>query len=136
MTATNTLTIVDLAARCAELRAAFLDLFEQLGAWVTDAAPGTEQRKWAAACHQHALHADWCLDRSPTIPLTDVEAATAGARGQLPAVGDDRAVWYGEVITGLLDRVAELSELSSADLDPATAILCRRLISDLTALLR
>lgn len=114
------ITLLDVAALCARMRAVNLDLFERVGSWVTDTPPGAEQRRWATACHLHAWHADLWAQRAPAIRPFDLATAVAAQRG---AFGDptDRAGWYVDVLATVTAELAEAAARLDADLDPSTA---------------
>lgn len=114
------MAMLDVAALCARMRAVNLDLFELLGAWVTDTPAGAAQRRWATACHRHAWHADLWAQRAPTIRPFDLAAAVAGHRGAL-ADPSDRANWYTGRLTAIDAELAELAERVDSELDPSTA---------------
>jgi hypothetical protein len=120
---TGTLPLVELGAVCAELRAANLDLFERLGAWVTTTEDGVLQRLFATACHRHAWQAEVWLDRAPTIPVVDVDAATATWRRPLPDPSDagGRAAAYADALAKLGERLANVAGGVDGELDPSTA---------------
>jgi hypothetical protein len=126
------ITLVDVAALCARMRAVELDLFEQLGRWVTATPPGVEQRRWATLCHRHAWHADLWAGRAPAIRAFDLDAAVAAQRGTLGEPGD-RAAWYGEVLAVLRSELAEAAARIDAELDPSTARTVALVAADLDA---
>ena len=115
---TGPLGIVELAAVCAGMRASSLDLFEELGGWVTTA--GVEHQRWyAVACHRHAWHADLWAARFPTIPPVDLDVAVADARrSRLPRQPD--AEVYRSVLAEMLADLDTLSHRIDPATDPAT----------------
>jgi len=115
--------LLDVGAACARMRAAALDLFEQLGAWVFDTPAGLDQQRWAMASHRHAWHADLWAERAPALREFAIEAATAGARGWIgtPAGPGSRAAWYASVCAELLAELDELAARVDPLLDPSTA---------------
>lgn len=129
---TDALGIVELGGVCARMRAVSLDLFGELGRWVTAADP-RHQRWYATACHRHAWHADLWAVRSPTIPPVDLDGAVADARRtRLPAAPD--AASYRAVITGMLEELETLSRRIDPDLDPGTQRVLTLVRNDLTDL--
>ena len=131
----NPLGIVELGDVCARMRAQSLDLFRELGAWVTTA--GVEHQRWfATACHRHAWHAELWAHRSPAIPPVDLDAAVADAsRTRLP--DDPDATAYRSLLDSMLAELDELSPRVDDDLDPGTRrvlTLVRRDLADLVAL--
>lgn len=126
------LGIVELGEVCARMRAESLDLFRELGAWVT-VADIEHQRWFATACHRHAWHADLWARRSPAIPPVDVDAAVADAsRTRLPEAPDASA--YRAVLDSMLADLDVLSRRIDADIDPATGRVLTLVRSDLTEL--
>jgi hypothetical protein len=115
------ITLLEVAAGCARMRAASLDLFEQLGAWVLDTPASAEQQRWATACHRHGWHAELWAQRAPAIRPFDLDAAVGRARGALGVPSGTRAEWYGGVLAGLIAELDELGEQGDALLDPSTA---------------
>ena len=117
MSATS-LGIIELGDVCARQRALSLDLFRELGDWVT-AAEVEHQRWYATACHRHAWHAELWAGRSPAIPPVDLDAATAAAsRTRLPDVPDAAA--YRSVLESTVADLDGIELRADADLDPAT----------------
>jgi len=116
-------TLLDVAALCARMRAASLDLFEQVGSWVTNTPAGAEQQRWATACHRHAWHADLWAQRAPAIRSFDLAAAVAAERGSLgaPSTPADRADWYRDVLSELATALDAAAAHVDPDLDPSTA---------------
>lgn len=114
------IALLDVAALCARMRAIELDLFEQLGRWVTETPPGTQQRRWATLCHRHAWHAELWARRAPAIRPFDLDAAVAAQRGALAEPGD-RAAWYADVVATLRAELADAAARIDAELDPSTA---------------
>ena len=126
------LGIVELGEVCARMRAQDLDLFRELGTWVT--AAGVEHQRWfATACHQHAWHAELWGQRSPSIPPVDLDAAVAVAsRTRLPDEPDAAA--YRSLLDSMLAELDDLSQRVDVDLDPGThrvLTLVRRDLVDL-----
>lgn len=117
------ITLLDVGALCARMRAASIDLFEQLGAWVLDTPAGATQQRWATACHRHAWHAGLWAQRAPTIRPFDLDAAVADARGSVgrPSAPDTRSEWYVDVLAALTTELDELTERVDPLLDPSTA---------------
>lgn len=117
------ITLLDVGALCARMRATSLDLFEQLGAWVLDTPAGAAQQQWATACHRHAWHAELWAQRAPAIRPFDLDAAVADARGSVgtPSTPDTRAEWYGGVLAALIAELDELTARVDPVLDPSTA---------------
>jgi hypothetical protein len=117
------MTLLEVGALCARMRAASLDLFEQLGAWVLDTPAGAQQQRWATACHRHAWHAELWARRAPTIRPFDIAAAVDGARGALgtPLAPDTRVEWYDGIVAVLVAELDQHSESVDALLDPSTA---------------
>jgi hypothetical protein len=77
------LGIVELGDVCAAMRAHSLELFAQLGAWVTTTAPGELQRLFAEACHRHAWHAELWELRTPAIPRERAPSAPPPERSEV-----------------------------------------------------
>lgn len=129
---TGPLGIVELAGVCARMRALSLDLFGELGAWVTRA--DVEHQRWyATACHRHAWHADLWAQRSPAIPPVDLEALVAGGRrARLPARPDATA--YRSLLTEALGDLDELSHRIDPAIDPGTQRVSTLVSRDLTDL--
>lgn len=113
------ITLLDVAEMCARMRAANLDLFEQLGAWVTDTPPGDEQRRWATLCHRHAWHADLWAQRAPAIRPFDLDAAVAAHRGAF-GQPSDRSAWYADVVAALRAQLDAAADHVDPTLDPST----------------
>ncbi len=131
------LGIVELAEICARMRAVNLDLFEELGAWVTATDGGAPQRHFATACHRHAWHAELWERRTPSIPglqqESNADPSAAGNRaGQLGATPDAAA--YSARLDDLLGELAELAARIDADLDPSTARVITLIRNDLAEL--
>jgi hypothetical protein len=126
------LGIVELGDVCARMRAQSLDLFRELGAWVSVADVG-HQRWFATACHRHAWHAELWAGRSPAIPPVDLDAAVADARrNRLPDA--PAATAYSRLLDAMLDELDELSSRVDPDIDPGTQrvlTLVRRDLADL-----
>lgn len=129
---TDPLGIVELGDVCARMRALSLDLFGELGGWVTTA--GVEHQRWyATACHRHAWHADLWAERSPMIPPVDLDAAVPGARRpRLPEAPDSTA--YRSLLTEALADLEGLLRRIDTDLDPATHRVLTLVRRDLTEL--
>lgn len=129
-------TLLDVAAACARQRAAGLDLFEQLGAWVLDSPPGPDQRRWATAGHRHAWHADLWARRAPAIRPFDLDTAVAADRGRLgaPATPAERPTWYAATLGHLISEVEQLAAGVDPQLDPSTARTCDLVLADLRRL--
>lgn len=118
LVSSSPLGIIELGDVCGRQRALSLDLFRELGAWVT-AADIEHQRRYATACHRHAWHAELWAERSPLIPPADLDAATSAAsRTRLPEHPDDAA--YRSVLDAVLVDLDRLARRADADLDPAT----------------
>jgi hypothetical protein len=115
--------LLAVAEVCARMRAANLDLFEQLGEWVLDTAPGAEQRRWATSCHRHAWHAALWAERAPAIRPFDLAAATSAVRGRVGAPLDaaERAAWYATAVARLVAELDGLAAQIDPELDPSTA---------------
>jgi hypothetical protein len=130
------ITLLDVGARCARMRAANLDLFELLGAWVLDTPAGAPQQRWATACHRHAWHAELWAQRAPTIRSFDLDAAVAAARGALgtPSSPEVRAEWYASVLATLIAELDEHATQVDALLDPSTARTAALVRGDLAEL--
>lgn len=123
--------LLDVADTCARMRAASLDLFEQLGGWVFDTPPGPEQQRWAMWCHRHAWHAGLWAERAPALREFDLESSVASRRGWIgtPAAAASRAAWYASVRAELH---AELAELAVDELlDPSTTRTVNLVLADL-----
>lgn len=133
-------SLVEVAELCARQRAAALDLFEQLGSWVTDTAPGPDQRRFAAWCHRHAWHAELWAARAPVLREWALGPATDAARGRIGspagAATADRVAWHHAVVAGLRAELAELAERVDAELDPSTARTAALVRADLDQLVR
>ena len=115
---TDPLGIVELGDVCARMRALNLDLFAELGTWVTTAEP-EHQRWYATACHRHAWHAELWAARSPSIPPVDLDAAVTGARRtRLPRRPDATA--YRSLLDATLDDLDRLSHRIDPTIDPGT----------------
>ena len=129
---TGPVGIVELGEVCARMRAMSLDLFVELGAWVTTA--DVEHQRWfAAACHRHAWHADLWAARSPTIPPVDLDGAVATARRhRLPERPDASA--YRSLLTEMLAALDELSHRIDPALDPGTRRVSDLVVRDLVEL--
>lgn len=117
------ITLLELAAVCARQRAAALDLFEQLGAWITDTPPGAEQRRWATWCHRHATHAELWAARAPALREFSIDTATDEQRGWIgaPTTPHSRAAWYASVVAELSAELDDLAAAVDPELDPSTA---------------
>jgi len=130
------IALLEVAGLCARQRAASLDLFEQLGAWVTDTVPGAEQRHWATWCHRHAWHADLWAARAPALRDWSLEPATVAARGRIGAPADSaaRGEWHHRVVAGLVTELDGLAAVVDAELDPSTARTIALVRADLARL--
>ena len=121
-----------LTGRIAELRAAELTLFEQLGtaARTTDDAAA---KPVLAACAQHvAWHAELWAERMPSIPDVDVEAMTEAARASVPTLDETATVeTYAAALHDLIERCQTLAADVDSTLDPATARVCTLVVADL-----
>jgi len=130
------LGIVELGDVCAHQRALSLDLFRELGAWVTaadDNATGAARRWYSTACHRHAWHAQLWADRAPAIPPVDLDAAVADAsRTRLPDAPDADA--YRSLLGEMIADLDGLAHRADADLDPATRRVITRVRRDLADL--
>lgn len=102
------------------MRAAELDLFEQLGQWVTDTPPGAAQRRWAVNCHRHAWHAELWAQRAPAIRPFDLASAVAAARRPMRPAGD-LVEWYAGMLAELTAELDAAAGVVDAELDPSTA---------------
>lgn len=116
------LGIVELGDVCARQRALSLDLFRELGAWVTaddGNVAGEERRRYSTACHRHAWHAQLWAERSPAIPSVDLDAAVGDAsRSRLPDRPSAKA--YRSLLDEMIADLERLTQRIDADLDPAT----------------
>ena len=134
---TNHLEIVELADVCARMRARSLDLFELVGSWVTTTEDGAMQRLLAQACHQHAWHAELWAQRCPTIPVIDLEPATASYRPPIHPVADsERLAKYRRSLADLLVDLAALKSHVDQNLDPNTTRTINLVVRDLSELLK
>ncbi len=125
------LGIVELADVCARGRAASLDLFETLGAWIADTDEPALQRLFVEASHRHAWHAEVWLARTPAIPTVDVEALTGAHRAGREDPPPDRRVWYRTRVDEQLARLESLDARVDPVLDPATRRAIRLVSADL-----
>jgi hypothetical protein len=124
------LGIVELGEVCAAMAAASLDLFGELGVWVTSAPPGPRQRWYATACHRHAWHAELWQARSPAVPAVDHDAAVSAARRtRLPTAPDEAR--YRAELEGLVAVLGAIDERVDPDLDPATTRVITLVRNDL-----
>lgn len=130
------LSLLDVAALCARMRAAELDLFEQLGSWVTDTPPGAEQRRWAAACHRHAWHAQLWAERAPAIRPFDLAVAVAESRGSMQPPSGDRAGWYATTLAELSVELDTAAQRIDPELDPSTVRTITLVRTDLAMMAR
>ena len=113
------LGIVELSDVCAAMRAHSLELFVQLGAWVTTTSPGELQRLFAEACHRHAWHAELWELRAPTIP--GEHAASTPLPDRSGVEGDEvRRDRYREELSALEDQLRGLRARIDPALDPST----------------
>ena len=121
-----------LTSRIAELRAAELALFEQLGSEAR-ATHDAAAKPVLAACAQHlAWHAELWADRMPAIPDVDVETVTDAARGAVPApAGGATVETYAAALDALIRRCQTLAGDVDSTLDPATARVCTLVVADL-----
>ena len=126
------LGIIELGDVCARQRAFSLDLFRELGAWVT-AADREHQRWFATACHRHAWHAELWAQRCPAIPPVDLGTAVNDAsQARLPTEPDADA--YRSMLDEMIADLDGLAHRADADLDPATrrvTTLVRRDLAEL-----
>ena len=114
------LGIVELGDVCAAMRAHSLELFAQLGAWVTTTAPGELQRLFAEACHRHAWHAELWELRTPAIPRERAPSAPPPERSEVE--GDEiRRERYRAELSTLEDELRGLRTRIDPALDPSTA---------------
>ena len=114
------LGIVELGDVCAAMRAHSLDLFGELGAWVSTTSPGELQRLFAEACHRHAWHAELWEARTPAIP--DARAGSTTPRDRPQVDGDDsRRDRYRAELSTLEDELRALHTRIDPALDPSTA---------------
>lgn len=128
------LGIVELSARCHDLRARNIELFETLGAWVADTPPGELQRLYAEACHRHAWHAELWAGRAPAIPGADADPS--GRRPGLDAAGPgDRRAAYLAALGAMCDDVVALAGRCDPALDPSTVRTAAVVRADLVDLL-
>ena len=114
------LGIVELGDVCAAMRAHSLELFAQLGAWVTTTAPGELQRLFAEACHRHAWHAELWELRTPAIPRERAPSTPPPERSEVE--GDEiRRERYRAELSTLEDELRGLRTRIDPALDPSTA---------------
>jgi hypothetical protein len=97
-----------------------LDLFAELGVWVSTTSPGELQRLFAEACHRHAWHAELWEARTPTIPTAHAPAPPSAAPS--PMDGDDmRRERYRAELSSLENQLRSLRARIDPVLDPSTA---------------
>jgi hypothetical protein len=114
------LGIVELGDVCMTMRANSLDLFAQLGAWVSTTSPGELQRLFAEACHRHAWHAELWEQRTPAIP--GARTASTPPADQSEVDGDDaRRDRYRAELSTLEDELRALRARIDPALDASTA---------------
>jgi hypothetical protein len=125
--------MIELIDVCARMRAHSLDLFELVGGWVTTTGDPVVQRLLATACHQHAWHADLWAQRCPTVPVGDLEPATASDRHPAQQISDsERVSTYRARLEQLVGDMDRLATRFDPDLDPSTARTIDLVRSDLT----
>ena len=110
--------IVELGDRCDRLATANRELFETLGAWVADETDPGRQRRFAAAAHRHAWHAELWDERRPKIPVDSPAHGPGDAADDL--IGDDRVGWYRSRLAEVHDQIDELARETDPMLDPST----------------
>ena len=127
------LGIIELADICARIRTRNLELFEQLGGWITDTADPELQRLFTEAAHRHAWHADLWAQRTPVITAVAVDASvvTRTAAAIEPA---DRARAYADALDDLTIELGALLTRVDVLLDPSTARTIELVQNDLTHL--
>jgi hypothetical protein len=116
-------SIVDLAARVAELRSIELDLFERMSAAalaVDDPSMTPVLATWA---HRHAWHAQLWADRFPSIP------AVALSRPVGRSSDADVTRVLGDLIAGCEALRVDVDDV----LDPPTVRVCDLVLADLRA---
>jgi len=115
------------------MRALSLDLFAELGGWVTEAGAGRLQRWYSSACHRHAWHAELWAQRSPAIPGVELEAAVAASRSELlPHDPDETA--YRRILDDLLRELDSITDRFDSELDPGTRRVIKMVHDDVTDL--
>ena len=128
------LGIFGLADICARMRALDLDLFAELGTWVTESDAGQSQRWYSSACHRHAWHAELWAERSPLIPGVDLETAVADLRAErLPHDPDEQA--YRRILAELLADLDSIAARFDGELDPGTRRVITIIHDDVTDLI-
>lgn len=114
------LGIVELGHTCAAMRARNLELFAELGGWVTTSEPGELQRLFAEACHRHAWHAELWQARTPTIRISFAQPAEADPLGHADDA-ESRRDRYRDALSSMEQQLRALRARIDASLDPSTA---------------
>ena len=121
-----------LTNRIAELRAAELALFEQLGHEARTTADVASKPVFAACAQHLAWHAELWAERMPSIADVDVEEATDTARAAMAALDETAtAETYAAALHDLILRCQTLADDVDPTLDPATARVCALVVADL-----
>jgi hypothetical protein len=125
----STVTIAELVDVCERMAEVNRELFERLGAWVTDESDPSRQQWFAVACHRHAWHAELWTERRPKVPLDATRSDIV-----LPSNPADRAAWYRERLGEIQDELAALEAEVDATLDPSTTRVIQLVAADLATL--
>lgn len=125
----STVAIAELVDVCERMAEVNRELFERLGAWVTDESNPSRQQWFAVACHRHAWHAELWSERRPKVPLDGTLSDVA-----LPSTTADRAAWYRERVSEIQDELAALEAEIDATLDPSTTRVIQLVAADLATL--